>query len=230
MQKVTTTAAGVLRNYYILSPAMPESRPKTLFFFKGKGGDLLKLERVFKPFCDKYNFRMIFPEAQKVGKTKLFDIEAPVMDVMFVDEIMKTEGILHSDLRISGVSNGGCFALFLTTMGYPKKVVTFAASIWDETWGYISLGGCDLRAYHGQDDTSVPYNGGPAHGVTFLSALQSLSALLPGKPITLSKGAVRDKYEITDGIDSAILYSYPLVGHEVFGVVDLNEVFTFLNS
>lgn len=230
MQKSTVTAAGKTRSYYTLSPTMPESRPKTLFFFKGKGGDLLKLERVFKPFCDKYNFRIIFPEAQTIGKTKLFNIEAPLADMLFVDEILKAENIAHGTMLISGVSNGGCFALLLSSQMYCRKIVTFAASLWGELIPAAWHSNFDLLAYHGQSDTSVPYNGGRAHGVTFLSAFQSLSALLPGKPITLSKGSIRDKYEITDGIDSAILYSYPNVGHEVFGVVDLNEVFTFLNS
>ncbi len=171
------TIAGEKRTFSVDVPV--GFKPETgmiLFFFKGKGGaSAAKLASIFAAGLKKHNCVAIYPQAVKRGKTPAqwavtgLDV---AKDYTFYNYI---EGLIPEPMKcnimISGISNGGCFALWLTCAGEGTATCTFAASLWR---GLEVNYPANVYAIHGKKDNSVPYYGGDAHGLDFLPAEQSI--------------------------------------------------------
>ena len=116
-------------------------------------------------------------------------------------------------VMLSGVSNGGCFALRLA-VNNGIATCTFAASIWDNLLVHSMI---NVYAIHGKKDNSVPYYGGPAHGLIFLPAEDSIEACVPGVNPTSKTdlpGSTLICYESVTGVKSQLL-SVNNAGHAV---------------
>ena len=218
LKSYTATISGEKRTYSIEVPQNFD--PKTgmaMFFFKGKGGaSAAKLTKMFSGALKKYNCIGIYPNAVKRGKEPA---EWAVIgtdydkDYAFYQQIVAQ---LPDDFPVvlSGVSNGGCFALKLTVLGVGIATCTFAASLWK---GLDVEYPSNVYAIHGKKDTSVPYYGGFAHNLTFLPAEESIQLFVPDERRTISKnpmpgGATLTVYKFHN---TSQLLSVDKSGHDV---------------
>jgi poly(3-hydroxybutyrate) depolymerase len=208
---------------------------KVMFFFKGQGSpSTVAIRKRFAPYLKENNCIGVFPEALKRGKkTAQWAVTGDSMesDIQFFSEVYAW--LHHYPLMISGVSNGGCFALLLTSFGEPLVTCTFAASVWQGLdFKYPS----NIYAIHGMKDKSVPYNGGPAHGLTFYSAEQSItmSYPFPEFPVHIESMPGNATLTIYQEDTSCQLLSVPDAGHNVMtqykGIDTIQSIFSFFNK
>lgn len=212
------TVAGEKRTYLTHVPeGFDVNTGMAMFFFQGKdGASGDKLTKLFLNALEKYNCLGIYPRAIKRSKKPAqwalsgTDVNK---DYQFFKHISDT---LPNDLPVmlAGVSNGGCFALWLTIFPKGYATCTFAASVW-EGMDYIEYP-ANVYAIHGKKDNSVPYCGGEAHDLVFLPAEESIKQFLEG-PIKTDKktypgGAIMTIYE---GHTTCQFLSVPNSGHDV---------------
>jgi len=232
------TIAGEKRTFSVDVPV--GFNPETgmiLFFFKGKGGaSAAKLASIFAAGLKKHNCVAIYPQAVKRGKTLAqWAVTGPdvAKDYTFYNYI---EGLIPEPMKcnimISGISNGGCFALWLTCAGEGTATCTFAASLWR---GLEVNYPANVYAIHGKKDNSVPYEGGDAHGLDFLPAFESIKLFLEGSTfklkITSPVGASMIRYE---GDTTCQLLSVSESGHDVMtsykGIDLIDSMMEFFRS
>jgi len=149
------------------------SNPNLFVYLKGGGDSSDKLIKLFGVYLKKYNCIMVLPEALPVTRGKAnFDVLSPPTvndDYAFFDHILTQYPGMN--LWVAGSSTGGAFTLYLACHGYCSSIVTLAASVWK---GLVISSKPNIFAVHGKLDNSVKFAGGTGHGVTFLSAYDSI--------------------------------------------------------
>jgi len=237
LKSYTATIAGEKRTYMIEVPeGFNADNGIAMFFFKGKGGaSPEKLTKLFSAALKKYNCMAIYPQAVKRGKAPaqwaVSGADAD-KDYQFFNHIAAS---IPDDLPVmlSGVSNGGCFALWLTLIPNGYATCTFAASLWRGTEDVEYP--ANVYAIHGKKDDSVPYYGGDAHGLDFYPAEESIKLFLEGPLVTLKTpypgGAFLTTYE---GHTKCQLLSVAGSGHDVMtsykGISLIDSMIEFFRS
>lgn len=234
------TIAGEKRTFSVDVPV--GFNPETgmiLFFFKGKGGaSAAKLASIFAAGLKKHNCVAIYPQAVKRGKTPAQwavtgpDVEKDYALYNYIEGLIPSP--LKSNIMISGISNGGCFALWLTCAGEGTATCTFAASLWR---GLDVEYPANVYAIHGKEDNSVPYYGGDTHGLDFLPAEESIKEFVMGAILDCEKalpgGSTLTSYLSLSGAQSQIL-SVDDAGHDVItsykGIDIVNSMFEFFKK
>lgn len=230
----TTTVLGEVRTYTVDTPSNFNPATGSVMIFLKGGGSSAKLAKTFTKALQKNNCIGIYPDAIKRGKGKAnWALEGELMqkDIVFFNKIDSLH-LNHPRKFLSGVSNGGCFALLMITLGYNiKATVTFAASAWE---GMPTPLPKNLFAVHGIDDESVPYVGGYRHGITFKSAIESILLFAEQTEIPHVghyPGATMTTYP---GPTTAQLLSVEGIGHSVFtkykGINLIDSMFQFFKN
>ncbi len=232
-----TTIAGEKRTFSVDIPVgfNPETG-KAMFFFKGKGGASAdKLVKLFSAALKTNNCIGIYPNAVKRGTTPAqweVNGENANKDSMFFEYIVVQ---LPDDMSVflSGVSNGGCFSLMLTCMGAGVATCTFAASLWK---GINVKYPSNVYAIHGKLDTSVPYQGGEAHGLYLLPAEESIQLFVPEVHRTVCTKPMPGAAKLTtyEAFNISQLLSVENSGHDVMtsykGINLINSMFEFFTK
>lgn len=169
--------AGETRSATVVIPeGFKPALGKIFFFFKGQDDAKGKITKVFYNYLKKENFIGVFPEAmkRKGDKKKQWAVikdDYITKDILFFGLLVE---MFPSSWKfiVSGVSNGGCFAILLANKLQIKYLSTFAASVWQEILPIKNF--LNIYAVHGKLDLSVPFDGGYAHQLDFLPAAISI--------------------------------------------------------
>lgn len=225
------TVLGVVRNYTIEIPKGFDPATGNLFFFFKGGGTTTRAVKTFSKALAENNMIGIYLEAADRGPGKAnwaLDGHYQAEDILFFTSIRNQYPTMK--VFLSGVSNGGCFALLLTVIGFGKATTTFAASVW--TTLDVSMP-ANVFAVHGMTDNSVPYFGGLRHGYTWLPATTSIK--LFAEDINGHSGHYPGATMLTfPGRTTAQLLSVENIGHSVFtrykGIDLIKAMFQFFKN
>jgi poly(3-hydroxybutyrate) depolymerase len=225
------TVLGAVRNYTIEIPKGFDPATGSLFFFFKGGGTTTRAVKAFSKALVENNMIGMYPEAIDRGPGKAnwaLDGYYQAEDILFFTSIRNHYPKMK--VFLSGVSNGGCFALLLTVRGFAKATTTFAASAWATL--DVSMP-ANVFAVHGMTDQSVPYFGGFRHGYTWLPAPASIK--LFAEDVNGHSGHYPGATMLTfPGQTTAQLLSVEGIGHSVFtkykGIDLIKAMFQFFKN
>jgi polyhydroxybutyrate depolymerase len=244
----TVVFEGTTRKYTVNTPLNYNRRKSypLVLVLKGKKGTT---ERLISSMSDLINTRQyiavyaepVSNEGWNVGANEVDQLA----DVRFIESVISTltssGSVKENKIYCLGFSYGGSMANYLALNTSIFAAISPVAGSLYEGIETTSIAPVSVLMIHGEQDNSVPYEGGYSHGYVFYSAQQtaqiwSINNGCNASPVlsTDIPGAEVYDYSGCDNNKDVILFSVPNSGHDVFsefdGVDMFNYVFDFFGN
>jgi polyhydroxybutyrate depolymerase len=248
----TIVSSGEKRAYFLYvpvsyDPSVPAPLVISIHGYAEWPAHQMQISR-WNDLADEYGFLVVYPSGTdfpKRWRTTRFDPSAPLIDVIFISDLID---LLSAEYNIdpdrifaNGLSNGGGMSFVLSC-----ELSDRIAAIGSVAGAYVyPLEECNpsrpvpVIAFHGTADPIVPYQGGPSHSfdipfpviLDWVAALAARHGCHPGPEALPAPGAVTGMH-YTDCDENAEVVFYTIAGggHTWPGGVPLPESITGLTS